>query len=345
MRWVKFGVLILVFLFGIYAISMTFVEERNDYVVKSKVPYPIDKVFPQFNNLQNFARWNDFFTKDANLGFSFFTPYEGKDASMKFFNKKKEDYYGEMFIRYDNPMQSLRYQLFFEDEAYPYLIDIKFIGKGESTEIVWNIQTPKKPFLQRSFNLLSESIFVENIDKSIKNLTSILGNKMDKDNLIASIKYDSIMVENQESALLLGVNVSTSNKKDALYSNIIINHNKVVNYIKQDLGKKEDEYGTPTLITNPNNYKDKEVSYFYGVALPKRVSVSDNNYSFKTQNGGQTYYMYYQGPYAKRIKSIQELINKAKKDELRHGELQEQFLEEPEANSNVKLKLQLSVYR
>ncbi|MGX9986874.1 SRPBCC family protein [Chryseobacterium sp. POL2] len=345
MRGIKFGVLILIILFGIYAVSMTFVDERKEYSIHSNITYPIDKVFPQFNNLQNFSHWNDFFTQDKNLGFSFFTPYSGKDSSMKFYNKKHQDQFGEMFIRYENPMKSLRYQLFLEDESYPYLIDVKFIGKGESTEINWKIQTPKQPLLRRSLNLLSETLFVENIEKSIKNLTAILGNKVDKENLIASIKYDSIMVENQESALLLGVNVSTSNKKDALLKNIVINHNKVVNYVKQDLGKKDDEFGSPILITNPNNFKDKEVSYFYGVALPKRISTSDNNYTFRTLNGGQTYFMYYKGSYAGRIKSIQQLIQKVKKDTLRHGDLQEQFLEEPDATSDVKLKLQLPVYR
>ncbi len=324
---------------------MTFVEERKEYVIHSRVSYPIDKVFPQFNNLQNFAHWNDFFTKDKNLGFSFFTPYSGLGSSMKFFNKKREDEVGEMFIRYENPMQTLRYQLFLEDEAYPYLIDVKFTGKGEATDIDWKVQTPKQPLLKRSLNMLSEGVFVDNIEKSIKNLTAILGNKVDKENLIASIKYDSIMVENQESALLLGVNVSTSNKKDALIKNIIINYNKVVNYVKQDLGKKDDEFGTPKLITNPNNFKDKEVSYFYGVALPKRIGVTDNNYSFRTVNGGKSYVIYYQGSYAGRIKSIQLLMQKAKKDTMRYNDLEEEFLEEPEENSAVKLKLQLPVYR
>ncbi|SKB66511.1 hypothetical protein SAMN05660477_00608 [Soonwooa buanensis] len=345
MRWIKFGVLILIILFGIYAVSMTFVEERKEYTVQSKVGYPIDKVFPQFNNLQNFSHWNDFFTSDKNLGFSFFTPYSGQGSSMKFFNKKKQDQFGEMFVRYENPMRTLRYQLFLEDESYPYLIDVKFVGKGESTDIIWKIQTPKQPLLKRSINLMTEGVFVDKIDKSIKHLTAILGNKVDKENLIASIKYDSIMIENQESALLLGVNVSTSNKKDALIKNIVINHNKVVNFVKQDLGKKDDEFGSPMLITNPNNFKDKEVSYYYGVALPKRIGVQDNNYTFRTVNGGKTYVIYYQGSYAGRIKSVQQLMQKAKKDTMRYNDLQEQFLEEPDAGSDVKLKLQLPVYR
>jgi len=153
------------------------------------------------------------------------------------------------------------------------------------------------------------------------------------------------MIENREGALLLGVNVSTRNTKDILFKNVLMNHGKVVNYVRSDLGKKDDEFGIPVLITNPANLKDKEISYFYGVPLSKRISVSDNNFSFQTLNASKVYYIYYQGNYNNRIKNIQELLKKAKKDTLRNGQLMEEFLEEPADNQDVKLKLSLPVYR
>jgi hypothetical protein len=71
------------------------------------------------------------------------------------------------------------------------------------------------------------------------NLKNVLGNKVEKDNQMASIKYDSLMVENEEEKLLLGINVSTSNKKDALYKNIVMNYNKVYNYVRWIWAKKK----------------------------------------------------------------------------------------------------------
>jgi hypothetical protein len=40
-----------------------------------------------------------------------------------------------------------------------------------------------------------------------------------------------------------------------------------------DLGKKDDEFGYPILITDADNYKDKEVSYFLGIPLSKKIGV------------------------------------------------------------------------
>ena len=344
MRLFKFIVIIILCLFGIYSISMNFVDESKSFVHHSEIDYPVDRVFPQFNNLQNFTTWNDFFNEKDNISYSFFSPYEGIGSAMKFSDKKNNDF-GDLFIRYSNPNRTLRYQLFEGDSENPYLIDVKFTPSGNKTKMIWNIHTPKRSYLERSLNLVAEDFFVENIDKSMKNLYLLLGNKVNKDQILASVKYDSVMVENREGGLLLGVNVSTRNTKDILFKNVIMNHNKVLNFVKSDLAKKDDEFGTPVLMTNPANLKDKEVSYFYGVPLSKRTSVSDNNFNFHTINASKMYVIYYRGNYNSRIKNIQELVKKAKKDTLRNGQLMEEFLEEPAENQDVKLKLSLPVYR
>lgn len=344
MRLLKFIIIIILCLFGIYSISMNFVDESKSFVHHSEVAYPVDKVFPQFNNLQNFTAWNDFFNGKKDMSYSFFTPYEGIGSAMKFSDNKNEEF-GDMFIRYSNPNRTLRYQLFEGESENPYLIDVKFIPAGEKTKMVWNIHTPKRSYLERSLNLVAEDFFVENIDKSMKNLFALLGNKVDKDQQLASIKYDSVMVENREGGLILGVNVSTRNTKDILFKNVLMNHNKVLNFVKSDLAKKDDEFGMPVLLTNASNLKDKEISYFYGIPLSKRVAVSDNNFNFQTLNASKMYFIYYQGNYNNRIKNIQELLKKVKKDTLRNGQLYEEFLEEPTDIQDVKLKLSLPVFR
>ena len=92
MRWLKFGTLIIVFLLAVYAVSMTFVAESKSFTVEKEINYPVDKVFPQFNNLQNFSRWSGFFARNKNLTFDFFTPYEGQGSSMSYHDKKNKTF-------------------------------------------------------------------------------------------------------------------------------------------------------------------------------------------------------------------------------------------------------------
>ena len=73
MRWFKFIIIIVLCLFGLYSLSMSFVDESKSFTHQSEINYPIEKVFPQFNNLQNFSSWNDFFTEKKDLSYSFYS--------------------------------------------------------------------------------------------------------------------------------------------------------------------------------------------------------------------------------------------------------------------------------
>jgi Cell shape-determining protein len=342
----KIFTVIVLFLVGAYALSMYyFVDESKNFQIEKEIDYPVDKVFSQFNNLQNFTRWNNFFKSSQSIDIDYYTPYEGQGSAISYEDPKNGNQ-GEMFIRYENPNRTLRYQLFENRNENPTLVDVKFKAvSAERTKITWYVHTPKLSVLSRVKNFWTEDRFAENIDKSMVNLKNVLGNKVEKDNQLAAIKYDSLMVENEEEKLLLGINVSTSNKKDALYRNIVMNYNKVYNYVTMDLGKKDDEFGYPMLITDADNYKDKEVSYFLGIPLSKKMGITDNNFSFRTVNSSQNYVLYYKGTYAGRVKAIQQLIQKAKNDEMRYGDVQQTFIERPVDGQDVNLKLSLTVFK
>jgi hypothetical protein len=346
MRFFKIIAVILVLLVGAYAASMYyFVDENKDFKIEKEVNYPLDKVFSQFNNLQHFTRWNNFFTSSQSIDIDYYTPYEGQGSAISYVDPKK-DTDGEMFIRYENPGKSLRYQLFEDRNENPTVVDVQFKPvSAEKTKITWNVHTPKLSVLRRVENFWTEDRFAENIDKSMINLKNVLGNKVEKDNQMASIKYDSLMVENEEDKLLLGINVSASNKKESLYKNIVMNYSKIYNYVTMDLGKKDDEFGFPVMITDADNYKDKEVSYFLGIPLSKKFGVTDNNFNFRTINPSQNYVMYYKGNYEGRIKAVQQLIQKAKKDEMRFGDIRQTFIERPVEGQEVNVKLSLSVFK
>ncbi|UWX61629.1 SRPBCC domain-containing protein [Chryseobacterium oranimense] len=346
MRFFKIIAVILVLVVGAYAASMYFfVDENKDFKIEKEIDYPLDKVFSQFNNLQHFTRWNNFFTSSPSIDIDYYTPYEGQGSAISYVDPKN-DTDGEMFIRYENPAKSLRYQLFEDRNENPTVVDVQFKAVSpDKTKITWYVHTPKLSVLRRVENFWTEDRFAENINKSMVNLKNVLGNKVEKDNQMASIKYDSLMVENEENKLLLGINVSASNKKEALYKNIVMNYSKIYNYVTMDLGKKDDEFGFPVLITDADNYKDKEVSYFLGIPLSKKIGVPDNNFSFRTVNPSQNYVIYYKGNYEGRIRAVQQLIQKAKKDEMRFGDIRQTFIERPVEGQEVNIKLSLSVYK
>lgn len=344
MRWIKIILSLLVFLLVIYVGIMYSIEEKKTFVVEKELPYSVDKVFPQFENFQNFVRWEDYFSSNKDYKYTYFEPYEGQGSSMSFSNLKKNDG-GEMFIRYVNPLRTIKYELYDRTQSTAYKIGVKFLPKGETTKIIWSVETPKLPLMKRFLTLISEEDIESRINKSIKNLTQLLSGKVEREIMVNQIKYDSIIVEEREPRLLLGINVSTSNKKEMLWKNININHNKLISFVTKDLGKREDEFGFPILLTEVGGFKEKEISYFYGVPLSKKESIGDNNFVFRNQEKAQVYSIYYKGKYDNRLPVINKLLSRVKKDSLRNGVLEELFLESPVEDKEVVIKISLPVFK
>ena len=290
---------------GYTAVMYYFFEEKNSFVVEKEIDFPVDKVFPQFDDLQNFTRWNDYFSSDKDYRYRYFLPYEGEGSSMSYSHTKDKSKYGEVFIRKVKGNKSISYE-------------------ASGAEM--------------------ENYLTNNVNVSAKNLTNLLSGKVDKEVMFSQIKYDSIMIEEQDERLFLGVNVSTSNKQGALFTNIVINHNRVFSYVTKDLAKREDEFGEPVLFTEAGELKNKEVSYFYGVPLSKKVNVSDNNFAFRTIKKSKYYSVYYKGRYEQRTKAIAKLLDKIRKDLLQNGKLEELFVEAPYNENEVVLKLSFPVY-
>jgi effector-binding domain-containing protein len=271
----------------------------------------------------------------------FYKPYEGTGSSLAF---NDESVSGNLNISYQNPLKTIKYQYYNEDDDSPTEIAVHFKAiSPEKTSINWKISTPKRSFLTRAKNLWSEIDFLKTIDQSNIQLTSVLSNKIDRDQLLSDIKYDSLIIENAEAQIIFGVNVTSSTKKDALFKNILMNYSKASNFITNDLNKKVDEIGFPVLLLNTNDLKNKELSYFLGFPLSKKEKITDNNFSYKEIAKGQKYSIYYKGNFNSRIRVIQTLIQKAKSEEKSYGEIQQIFLETPQIDEDVLMKISLPV--
>lgn len=347
-KWIRNTIIILALLFGVYTLVMYYATEENQsFTIEKEIAFPIEKVYPQFSNLQNFVRWNPYFSPENNkdLKMSFFLPYEGEGSSMRFL-KGKDNIAGELYIRYENLNKGLKYQLFEPGDHHPFVINVKFIPVSEGkTKIIWNVNTPKLALLERYQNIGAEDNFAKNIDRGIQSLSNLLANKVDRDEIINSIKYDSIITEDMENMILLGVNSNAINKKDKLFSTIIRDYNKVNNFATVDLGKREDEIGYPILITSNDQWKSKNVSYFVGVPFSKKVNITDNNFVYRDMSVSKLYSIYYKGKFENRISSVQKLMQQAKKDTLQYGEVMQTFLQPPQENKEVIMKFSLPIHK
>ena len=247
MRWIKYILLSLILLGGIGLNILNTHDENKNFIIKKEISYNVSKIFPQFVNFQNFTRWNHQFPSGQKYSFLYFSPYEGKGSSMKYINTHNPTDFGEIFIRNSKPNKTIKYEIYENGISTPYKIEIKFIPKGKKTQLIWLIETPKIPLFKRFIKSISQEEIETKIEQSMKNLNRILSKKVEREIMFGQIKYDSIMIEEHEEKLLLGINTSTNNQKGNLFKNININHNKLISLVTKDLAKREDEFYLPIL--------------------------------------------------------------------------------------------------
>lgn len=343
MRWIKYLFILGLLIFGVFYLFSSSMEKNATFSASKNLNYSVEKLFPQFNNLQNFTKWNSFFKEHKNFHYDYFLPYEGKNSGLTFYNNKNQRE-GDLFIKYAVQNKALRYYLFTPKNSHPYILEVTFkkIAPAQ-TEINYLLKTPEIPVLERAFHAISSDDFDNNLSQSLANLSNLLSNKVDKASHLAKLKFDSVMLENQGNQILLGVNISAANHKEDLLKNIVLNHNKVQNFLLMDLQKEEDEFGSPVLITDPNDLKSKTISYYYGFPLSKKINVSDNNFIYKYISPKKYLIIYYKGNYRGRLVALQKLNAEAKKQELRTGQLYETFLEKPTETGDQTLKLALEI--
>jgi hypothetical protein len=61
MRWFKFIIILAALAFAGFYIFASNMDETKSFTAQKELNYSVEKLFPQFNNLQNFTKWNTVF--------------------------------------------------------------------------------------------------------------------------------------------------------------------------------------------------------------------------------------------------------------------------------------------
>jgi len=345
MKWIRLFTVIFLVMAVIYLISMFYVEENRNFQVVKEVDFPKAKVFEQFNNTQKFASWYQFSDGNQELHFQYFSPYEGEGSSLHFENKNNSEV-GDFFIRKIIPNQQIKYQFLRDKDKHPFLISVKFDSTAPNkTQLIWHVQTPSRTFLKRSLNILSEKHFTNSLDKSMEVLNTLLSKKVDKETKLLAIKYDTIITENRPAEMLLGLSATAPNRaKEDFANSVWRSYNSLQVFLTQDMDKKDDEFGEPQLIMRASAANAKEISYFLGVKINNKEDLKDNSFVFQDIKQGKYLTAYYKGDYNNRKTVINQLKREARRQKMAEGRLTEIFMQPPNDEEEVILKIMLEIY-
>lgn len=335
-KWIKLIAISLI-LFG--AITYTYFhfdkKETKTILVSQQIDLPIDKVFPYFNNLQKFNNWTAFFNNNSA---SYYTPYEGKNASATLYSKDKEKQ-TEIHITQSKTPHTIQYQILTPDRKTPILLHVNLKPiHSKATKIQWKATFPTENILFSEDIFEDEEAFRKKIETGNIQLKSLIENKAQRESQLGKIQFDSIEIEQLSATHYIGIASSTKQQNNTWLKNLQMNHTKLENFIAIEMGLQQENYGYPTLFYIPNS-KIKETSYFLGISVNKVPNITDANFSLQQKPASKAFTAYYKGDWEDRQKTINTLIMRAQKEQVHTQALQILFIEKPEANKPVLLKI------
>ncbi|PIE50998.1 MAG: hypothetical protein CSA38_00575 [Flavobacteriales bacterium] len=342
MNWTKkLLIILLLIVIGFAFAKFYIIEDAQKVQVDKNYAFPLEEIFSQYNDLQKFVRWNEDELSEKDLFINYYQPYQGVGSSMSYRNKKG-DIKGELSI-IEQKENYIQYQ-YFKGNQEPLYVKVLFSAETEnSTKVTYLVEKPAKTILNKIEDYWKEEPTFFILDKQVDGLEQLLSNRIEKEKIFTNITYDSIMLDDRKEEILLGKHFSVMNSGNMFQKSVQDNIDQLQQYIRVSLNKKEDEYGFPKMIMNPNQMKNKQISYYLGIPLSSSVKLNDKLYGFRTLERSKAFSVYVKGNVPNIYNSVKPLTNKAKKDSLLYNKAEYIFLSAPKTEEEVKLKIILPV--
>lgn len=343
MSWIKKIIFSVVFLVLLFAFARYYVIEDAEKVkIDKELNFSLEEIFSQYNNLQNFVRWNGDVLNSDELFISYYEPYEGVGSSMSYKNKKG-DVKGELSIIEQKDLKFIKYQ-YFKDNHEPFYVKVDFNKiSSNRTKVTYILERPSKTLYDKLLTYWKDEPTFFMMDKEVDRLEHLLSNKVDKKIFLDNIILDSIMVEEREEQILLGNYFSVVNKKSMLRKDVLDNIEQLEQYMEVVLEKHEDEYGFPIMITDIDDSKGN--SYYLGIPVSESMTLKDKEFGFRTFESSKVLSIFYKGNFDNRKNAINQLVKVAKKDSLRYNKVEQIFLSKPNNEANILMKIMLPVVK
>lgn len=325
---------------GIYAYFHFRKEEPQIITLQKNIDLPIDKVFPHFDHLQKLNNWSVFFSEKDFPSMVYYSPYEGLNASSTLFSKDKKRQI-ELSIKKRKAHQHIQYQIIESNNKKPILLDVHFKPVGNGTQLNYKMTIPPTNAIFQDELFDNESDFQQKVNQSMAQLKNFVENKIQKENQLGKIQFDSIEVEKLEATNYIGISSSSKNNKNDWTKNLEKNSTKLENFITLDMGIKADDMGYTTLFYAPKSTM-KEQQYFLGISVNQLQPIKDASFSVQHKPASHALIAYYKGDWEGRVKVQQNLLQKADKENKTMHYFALVFLKKPQKDQPILVKMILA---
>jgi len=138
------------------------VSIEKEFNISSKI------LFENFNNLNEFSKWEPWSAEFPDAAKEFFAPYQGKNAGYNWFSESK---YGKIIISHSTPSQHIEFVVKGNDlgEESRMTVDFQEENKGK-TKVKWSVFSDEMSYFSRYYIYFTKEKLITKLNEGFERL-------------------------------------------------------------------------------------------------------------------------------------------------------------------------------
>ena len=315
MKILKYIIIVLVALFGLFLIITAFLPNEKELKTSIKIKAPAKIIFPFINEMKNWEQWSPWYKLDENAKWEYPAAKEGVGAILSWGNSKSYASSGSFEITESEPYKLVKLKLKFYGNDFGDVIFTLDETDGK-TEVTWKINA-KFGFFGRWAALGFESKIAPYYKRGLDKLEFIAEEAADFKIEISEDEFDGLTVIGKQFRIEMEGSSFAKGFRKGLA--------EVMDYLKQ---KDLQMVAPPVVITNEY---DGEIWDFYATIPIAKPVATDKGFEIIELSATKVVKCEVTGPYTLTEDAYQASFKYIQKNNLEMtGKVYEMFMNDPE---------------
>lgn len=273
-------------------------------------------IFEDFNNLNEFSKWEPWTYNDTTAQKDFFSPYRGEGAGYSWNTKGKN---GTLTITKSQPSEAIEYNLEGFDLGRNSQMKVFFeTVDSATTKIKWEISSEKLNYFSRYFAYFTSQNLVSKLESGFDNLENYISTAVLTTEQAQALKPGDIKIENFEGKKLIAIHNMTSLENEELRTAVDESLGEIYSYLVDYKKVNPNLVGKAIIFFDKINIADDEIEFYSGYPIVESVEAAENMELFAIE-ANQTLVCIHQGSYETLAETITEMKTYAKNNNINIG--------------------------
>lgn len=318
-----------------------FLPDKIESIVEREFEILPGMIFEDFNNLNEFFKWEPWTYNDSTATKELFYPYRGESAGYQWSSSQGN---GELTIIKSEPNRIIEYDLEGFNLGKNSFMNVEFEAiDSTKTNVRWNVTTEKVNYFSRYYTYFTEKKIQEKLESGLDNLANLLETASLTPEQAQALRPGIIMKEDFEGRKMITIQNKTSLEKAEMKTATEESFGQIYSYLVDFIKINPSEIGKPITYFDAIDKAADSAEFYCGYPITESVDLEDGMELFAL-DAGETLVCIHKGRYDDLEETIEQMKAYAKENNLKlSSSYWEEYLMDEDTDKESE-DLQIKIY-